>query len=298
MKKVSSWFFLLMFFLIKTQNTYACSIKAPSLIIWNNEKGNSRLNNNIEFKNCSKDISDKVINLIKDYSGRVSRNTIIAETKLKNFTLKNDFVVQSLDDFLNHKLKLSRDWRIIDAKLNNKSTGIITKTHLESIDVDCYTCNNLGEKTIKVNIHDSNNKHKESYWIRAKLAMKTKVLVLEKNLNSSRNGLNPSLFKESSIYTTRPESLFQDKTSLIFYRINRPLKKGHFLGNNDLSPIDLVKIGRPVNISLKRKGLILEGTAIPSRSARLGDVIQLKNSRTQKNIIGKIVGFNKAEVNL
>lgn len=275
-----------------------CFIKAPSLIIWNKDTSSTKPSNALVFENCTEKFEEKVVSLINDYSGTVSKRVLVTEIKTKNFTLSNDFKVQTLADFINEQINLPEDWKLINPRPTGGTKGLIVKNKKESISVECSLCQNTGEKTIKLELVDAVNNRYQNFWITAEVAVKTQALVSETNLKVDNSPLSPGQFTLKTLYSSKPERFFLSKDKIVFYKVNKPINKGEMLNYSDLSPVNLVQMGRPVSVVLKNNALVLEGSAIASQSGKLGERIRLKNTRTNKVIIGKIIDFNKAEVEL
>lgn len=275
-----------------------CIINAPRVIIWNKDYPTAKPSSALSFEGCNESFKDKVSNLINDFSGEVNNRVISTETGEKNFALISNFKVITLIDFLNQNINLPSDWKLINPKATAGSKGLITKNKNESFSVQCSLCQNTGEKTIKIEVVDAIKNRYRNHWVNAEVAVKTQALVSEENLKVDNTPLSPNQFTLKTLYSSKPERFFLSKDKVVFYKINKPINKGQMLSYSDLSPVDLVKVGRPVSVVLKNQSLTLEGSAIASQSGKLGERIRLKNNRTNKVIIGKIIDFNKAEVEL
>ncbi|MCR9204095.1 MAG: flagellar basal body P-ring formation chaperone FlgA [Halobacteriovoraceae bacterium] len=275
-----------------------CLIKAPKLIVWNKTHTPTKPSSALTFENCSSKFEEKAISVINDFSGTVSSRILATETNNKNFKLSNEFKIQTLADFLNENIRLPKEWKLINAKPTAGTKGLLIKNTNESLSVECALCQNTGEKTIKLELANAVNNRYKNFWIKAEVAVKTQALVSEANLKVDNSPLSPRQFKLKTLYSSKPEKFFLSKDKIVFYKVNKPINKGEMLIYSDLTPVNLVQMGRPVSVILKSKALQLEGSAIATQSGKLGERIRLKNKRTNKVIIGKIIGFNKAEVEL
>lgn len=295
MRLILTSFFIL---ILAVGNAKACLIKAPRLIIWNKAHTPTKPSSALTFENCSSKFEEKAISVINDFSGTVSSRILATETSNNNFKLSNEFKIQTLGEFLNENIRLPKEWKLINAKPTAGTKGLLVKNNKESLSVECALCQNTGEKTIKLGLTNAVNNRYINFWVKAKVAVKTQALVSETNLKVDNSPLSPRQFKLKTLYSSKPEKFFLSKDKIIFYKVNKPINKGEMLVYSDLTPVNLVQMGRPVSVVLKSKDLQLEGSAVATQSGKLGERIRLKNKRTNKVIIGKIIGFNKAEVEL
>lgn len=276
----------------------ACKVKGPQEVIFNSEDGNSRPSTALSFSKCTNDQEGLLKSFINDFSGTLNNRILSLEDGLKNVHLENSIKITTLSEFLNERIKLPKDWRIIRPQFTGKHSSIITKEINQSINVECSLCQNTGTKTVKIELVDSINNRYQNTWINAEVAVKTQALFAKENLQVNNTPLTPSIFKLETLYSSKPEQFFLNKDKVIFYKLNKPIAKGEKLNYSDLTPVDLVRMGQPVSVILKNNSLRLESTATANQSGKLGQSIRLKNSRTNKVIIGKIIDFNKVEVEL
>lgn len=65
----------------------------------------------------------------------------------------------------------------------------------------------------------------------------------------------------------------------------------------DILAVNLINYGTPVKALYKINGLTLEKNFMPTRSARLNETVEL-NGAQNKKLYGKVVDFNKVEIEL
>jgi flagella basal body P-ring formation protein FlgA len=283
--------------LIFTSSTMACDISGPKLILWDKNKMRSLPMSSFSFKDCSKKAIKKIESFTSDFEGTLTSRIIQIEAGVKVNVL-NAIQISTLESFLNDRVEKNKDWRFIKTGFvgTNSATFIIKEN--QSINVNCSLCKNTGNKNIKIELRDPISGEYKALWAKADLAAKTKALVCLENLNVNNQPLSPRQFKETVTYSTRPDQFFTSESQTIFYKLNKPKVKGEPIRFQDLTPVNLVKMGNPVTVILRNESLFLEGTAIPGQSGKLGERIRLKNTRTQKTIVGKVIDFNKVEVEL
>lgn len=279
-------------------NIYACKITAPKSLIITHDIESYELNSAFKYKNCNNEQIKSFNILLTDYTGTLNQRTLNAELSNRRIKLSNSFNITSLDTALNDHILLPKKWKIIDPKLVGQSIRFLTLSTLEHLQIRCNNCTNTGTKNIKFDIINPTANTKSTYWITGNLAVEVTALVTKNNIPISNQALKRNNFELKKIYSPKPETFFTLKNKLPYYKANRPLHSGQIVHFNDISPINLITIGTPVQVKLHANGFKLQSIGIPTRSGHLGQIIQLKNPKTHKIIIGKITNFNEVEVKL
>ena len=94
-----------------------------------------------------------------------------------------------------------------------------------------------------------------------------------------------------------PDNVLTTLDNINFYKTNKTIVQNAVVSNMDLQAVNLINFGTPVNVTLKNDNIALQRTAMPLRSARFGETIELKGPNN-KNIAGKVVDFNKVVIEL
>ncbi|MCF8057995.1 MAG: flagellar basal body P-ring formation chaperone FlgA [Bacteriovoracaceae bacterium] len=288
---------ILVFINLFLSSSMACEVRGPKLILWDKSKTGSRPAAALSFKNCNDKDIEKIQSFTSDFEGTLSSRIFQSETGIK-VSMTNIIKIDSLESFLNDRVDKNREWRFINTSLVGTNESIVTVNEGQSINVDCSLCKNTGEKNVKIELRDPIKGSYKAFWSKGDLAAKTTALVCLDNLNVNNQPLSPRFFREKITYSTRPDQFFTSAPQTVFYKLNKAKVKGEAIHFQDLTPVNLVKMGNPVTVILRNESLSLEGSAIPGQSGRLGERIRLKNVRTQKTIIGKVIDFNKVEVEL
>ncbi len=288
--------YFIVLFTFYSLSVNACLIDGPQRIIKTSNATSSDLKNLITFKKCKSDQVDHALSFINDLSGKITPRVL--KTEFSEIKLNKSITITKLDEILNQNTALPKDWRLVEARLAHGQKRAFSVSGEESLSFECLHCENTGKKNLKAIITNSITNNIRAVWFNATLAVKSKSLIATRNLSLNNQSLNPSDFKIITTYSENPSQLFTKRDQLLFYKLNKGKSKGEAITFNDITPINLVSVGRPVTILLNTKGLTLEGKATPHQSGKLGQVIRLKNNRTNKTIIGKVVDFNKVEVQL
>lgn len=276
-------------------SSLACEITGPKLII--KEDGKSSPLHLFELLKCTDKQKTQFTTFLSDFQGTLNKRVLTAELGL-GFKKKSTTEIQTLSSFFNSRINKDNSWKFVESSFSGTNIPFVAISENQSLSVLCNNCNNTGNKNIKIEIRDPIAARVRSSWSNTKLAARTKALYTTENVPVNNKALLPHQFEERVVYDIRPEQFFTDKEQLVFYKTNRAKSKGEAVRFQDLTPVNLVKMGHPATIILKNNSLTLETIAIPSQSGKLGQRIRLKNPRTKKVIIGKVVNFNKVEVEL
>lgn len=284
------------FLLLLALPSIACEVSGPKLLIVDKDKGAFPFHA-FNYKKCSEKAVKALENFLSDFEGHLNQRTLQAETRV-SFTKVSNTEVASLNTLLNERVTKDKSWRFVKSELTGTNTNYIAINESESMTVRCSNCSNTGLKNIKIEVRDPINSRFKAHWMTTQLAARTTALFPKDSLPVNNRALLPSQFEARTVYEVRPEQFFTDKSKLVFYKTNKPKSKGEAIRFQDLTPVNLVNMGQPVKVILKNNNLTLETSAIPSQSGKLGQRIRLKNPRTKKVIIGKVIHFNKVEVEL
>lgn len=282
---------------IFSNTSLACEVTGPKLIVFSKEKHLSNPSDSFEISKCNEKNEKALKRFLNDFEGTLNQRSIFAETGLK-VRLNNQTQIIEINSLLNERLKKEKEWRFTSGVFTGHTNGLLTVKETQSLNVSCNQCTHTGNKNIKVEIVDGLNSRYQNHWVQAELAAKTTALFPKRSIPVNNQALTPGDFETKTIYHSRPEQFFTEAKQLVFYKVNKPKSNGEPIQFQDLTPVNLVKMGQPATVILKNNGLRLETIAIPSQSGKLGQQVRLKNTRTQKTIIGKVINFNKVEVEL
>lgn len=255
----------------------------------------------VKDSTCSPEISNKLAMLVTNSEGVVGSDFLKTE-------LQKDF--PDLDiSFTNKKLSLmDLNSTLKDQLLPNSNlffsqarslNGVSTLglTEGEQINAVCDSCQNFGEKSIKVNISNVVSNTTKTLWFVSKVMAKVKVVKAKRNISFQQKTLNANDFYFEEVMTASPENALTTLENIEFYKSNKTIVQNAVVSNLDLQAVNLVNYGTPVSITLVSKNISLQKTAMPLRSARFGEMIELKGPNN-KNIAGKVVDFNKVVIEI
>ncbi len=204
-----------------------------------------------------------------------------------------------LDVFLKDRLFPGKKWFFKEVKILGNSQGYFPLDKDESLHVaECSHCHRPGSKTIKVKIANELKGSVRQEWIKGRILVETEALVSKKNLMPHSSPLENGQFETKTVFSEWPEQFFTHRENLKFHKLNKPKRVGDILKSGDLTPIRLVFPGRLAKITLSSGGIKLLSKAMPMQTGRWGENIRLRNMRTKKIIMGRVVDFDKVVVEL
>ncbi|PIK14227.1 flagella basal body P-ring formation protein FlgA [Halobacteriovorax sp. JY17] len=254
----------------------------------------------IKKSTCDGSTDNEFIRFLIDTKGNTSGKQIsrvFSSLVNKPVVIKPDRIsIYKLEDYLTERLSFSKNWFIREIQIPTNLPAI-TLDAKENLSIDCPTCSYPGNKSIRIVINDSLKGINKYHMLTAKLQIKAKALVPRGILKLDNQPLTKQMFKEEEVYTTDPSTLFTNIKTLGFYKVNKSVNSRAIL-INDLVSVSLVKAGVPASIILDNGVINLKSTATPLRSAKFGETVQLRSSRNNKIIVGKVIDYNKVSIEL
>lgn len=293
---------LTLFFASSIGYTKECSITSFDKIYYIPTNGAKSHNSLIKESDCPTTIQSAFISKIYQSSGLLTTKVLNYDKRFKKsgFTVHlvpNRIRVSNLKESLKEKFNLGNLWSFSKLRFVNKKTTLALMSE-DSLSFGCEFCHTTGEKNISLTVYNPIKNYTKTHWASATVLVATKVLIPNRPISPSEPQLTPSDFKLKYLSVTRPEKYFTNIEQLVFYKVNKPISPNEGLLYNDLVPVNLVSAGTLTKIILRNKTLQVEGTAIPSQSGKFGEVIKLRNPKTNRMITGKVVDFNKVMVDL
>lgn len=292
--------FLVAIFTHDLMGETTCSIESGSKIYYIDNLKDVQSNDLINSSTCPEPVLTKFKNLILDFSDEFRSDYIrnVYKKEFLPYTLSivpEKIKISPLDDLINKRFFEDRKKQFINLKFLGNAKTIILENN-EKIDFECSNCESNGNKNIEVTIKSEGLGNPKKLWLYGTVTEKATVLEAASHLNAFAN--TTGQFTREQRYVEKPEIYFQDLKQLQFYRLNKPMRKGHLLTKNDLTPINVVKSGSPTKVIIKNNTLTLTMMAIPLGSASLGESVTLRNTKTNKKIVGKAIDFDKVIVEL
>lgn len=251
----------------------------------------------IRFEHCKEAEIERTLSFIKDYRGLLTNKQINLEGGLEKIYLTDTFKITHLNDFLKKHLKTDSSFTVEKSKFVMDRKNTFSLGRFNDVFVQCDQCSTMGKKTAKVTAINTKGE-KNSYWVKFHITSRIKTLVPLSTINVNNQTLSARQFQWRFISTTNPEKYYTDLKAIKFHKANQVLKRNAPLLKRSLSPARLVKVGQPAIVRMNSGTLRLKSKALPTTSGKLGDTISLRNTRTKRTLIGKVIGKNLVEVEL
>lgn len=255
----------------------------------------------IKNSNCDLPTKREFVKFLTTTKGVVSSKQLTRMFKSmanKEITLQpSKIAIYKLEDFLTERIAFSKSWFVKDLKSAKRNAALVLNTN-ETLLVDCPTCNFPGNKSIRIIVQDPIKNTNKFQMLNAKVLIKTIALVPRGIIQVDNLPLSSKMFKKQEVFVDNPAHIFMNEKALVFYKANKPLTGEKALLLSDLVSVSIVKAGTPTSIQLSHDGISLSSTAIPLRSGKYGDIIQLRSTRSKKIIIGKVIDYNKVAIEL
>lgn len=300
MKKLLT--FLLFILAFTTFANEVCHLKTFAHIYHGGKVDQVALQDFIQETTCPSEVQKKFKEIAFTFKG-----TLYADYLIKNFSedLANFDVelepskmeVLSVEELLKKHIELPVSWGWSEIRILNQ-TQLLLLGAQEKLSIKCGNCQNSGSKNIEINITNSVTGATRKEWINATVVIRTKALVAKNSLAVNNQALSPNDFEIKTVESIRPERFFTDSENLPFYKLNKPIAQGTALENTDITPINLVTTTQPVQVIIKSNDMLLSGMAQALRPGKMGEMIQLRNTTSQKTILGKVIDFNKVLIEL
>jgi len=277
---------VLLFIIFHFSFTLACEFNPHShLYIFNENQLKSYIKKSTQ--ECTKKETEKLFELLIQTTGTISKNHL----KRFNINLHQKHIkLYNALDVIQDVYSSNEDLRVVDIQFSLMPDNIYSE---ESVSFTASSVSDQGDHSVRLKSKNS------TYWANISVAKKIEVYFAKNNIKAYSQKLHENQFTKKIIYTK--ESLSNHLTDLKkihFYKANKNIKKGENLRKNMLSPLKLVKYGKVINLKFNNNILNIKTKAKATQSGSLGDIITLKNIKTNKTITGRITNFNEVEIDI
>lgn len=291
----------LLFLLSTSAFASECSIELFSKVYRLDQNQSLQAKDIIRSSTCSEIVAGRISSLVSNSQGTVGTDFLVRE-------LEKDFPEEHIN-FTNKKMSLLdlnstiRDQLLPGTNLyfnqsrslnNISSLGLIEGETLQAV---CDACQSFGEKNIKINVINVANNSSRTLWFASKIMAKLKVVKAKRSISFQQKSLVADDFYIDEVLTMTPDNALTTLDNIHFYKANRTLLQGSIVNNMDLQAVNLINFGTPATVQLKSNNISLQKTAMPVRSARFGDIVELRGPNN-KMIAGKVIDYNKVVIEL
>lgn len=250
----------------------------------------------IKSSDCPKSTLKKFTQIIFDLNGTIDEQKLNAnfqEELSQNYVSlePKKIEITPLSKFLRKNIKVSNQKILFDGIRDlSQSMGF---GYDENIIVSCNDCTTPGEKNISVRTRGEN-----PIWFSAIIKFNIKAIMADENISASFDSLKSKRIKLKEEYVSHPEKYIRDPKQLAYFKANKAILKGSLIKKSDLTKMNLVEMGRPVNILLEGRGFRIIGQGMPLNNGSLSETIKIRNIKTNKIVVGEVYDFNKVKVRL
>lgn len=287
--------FLIFLTLFGSFSIIACSIKIPSVIV----KDPQITPVDLQFiHNCDASYVEKLRNFVCSNTGTFTAEAISRYTEIpvKNIELDHELEVYNINDYLNLQYRIGQNKSFMGSSFIGPHKYLaLSKKH--DLRVVCENCDkSLGEKNIK--LVRNNQRDDQNIWLKTTLAFEVEAFFPTKIMHPTSDVLSQTTFVKKATHTTHPQTLVTDINRIKFLQLRRVLDPNKPLNKSDFIQQNLIIAGRHAQVIFKSDGINLSLKAIPLSYGKFGDSIRLKNPKSNKIIIGKVIDFNTVLVEL
>ncbi len=270
---------------ISFANDSACQIKFFQKTFFIGEKIQITPNDLIESSSCPNDLQKKAVDIVLNSQGPLKPNYLREALGFPSLEiLPEQFDLISMESLVN--LPPNWLWENLKTLTGQKIF------HGNSISINCPSCTTVGKKAIEIKIDNS------TFWANGDLMVSSNILVANSIIPSTKEPLSETDFTILRKAVLDPQDYFTSIEEIKYYKLNSDLPKGIPLKKSNLRKIDLIKPGAPVSLRLMNGGISIKGTGIPLSSGKLGELVKIKNQKTNTILYGKVVGENMVSVDL
>jgi flagella basal body P-ring formation protein FlgA len=300
MKLIGLIIFTLLIASLLVTEIKACEIILHSQIIYESPSDLLKKPESLfkEIKNCPEKLALEVANFLIESEGEIHQN-VLQEHLLQRFNISTQITPTnlnaiSLTTLLTKKLDNSQEFLLENIILNSHNK-ILTLNESETLNIKCDECLKPGHQ--KLILFINKREGLEKFWIDLEISKKVLALKSISNINYN-SAYSEQLFEKVWINTKTPEKYTFNFSDLSFQKTVRTIEKGTLITADMWRAVNLVQAGSTVNIIFQSTNLSVSSKALAKQSGKFGDVIQLINITTKKNINGTIIGKDQVKVEL
>lgn len=286
--------------LLFTLSSFTCEIFTSHKIFYSSNSKSLSPSDFITKTNCSKEISDKFFNIIKNSNGNVPTTRIQKflkqSFKTKVNILPKKILIQKIEEHLKEVLELPTRFVVNKVSLLKNKNSIFIEDD-QYISFSCSTCLKNGDHNIKATIKSSSNDNTRTKWIKVTIMEKVEALISKFSI-SPHQKLSKEMFHKKIILTVSPANIVTNFKSLKFFKSGQSIEKGQHLSKHMLLPQIVINAGNPIRLKLITKNISLRGEGMAMQSGKFGDTIRIKRNNSNKIFTGIVIDYNKAIIEL
>ena len=299
----------------KSQGTASCYIQtAPRILLLKAATQMQQVGELIKHSNCSGEKIWAFFSTIQNIAGKISSshlNRLLREEgRAGSIQLRPDSIeVFPLANIVARQVVLGEGLSVHHIK----AVGGVYAVGVDGwsqVQLTCHACNSVGIKNLSVLLVDSVNGYRKNLWATMRVTRFGRVVVAARDIHPAAaksladevkwaaldlSGL--SSFSNFSDFTDQNHYI-QSMDDLRYFKVNKFIQRGTPLKHSDLLPLNLVESGRLAQVVMKGNGLRLKTQAIARQAGKHGEFITLYNPQSKQQVRGRVVDFNRVEVEI
>lgn len=280
-------------------NLYAesCSVELYSKILKTDKEFTLAPKELIKHSECSQKTNALIIEAVGKTIGEIQVSSIekmFLDDQI-HITPRRIFITE-LNNFLREQLTADTNLYFFNSKTIGERRAIGLNEN-EIIRAICESCFSVGDRNIKIEIQNPIDNKISTLWVNSKIFAKLKVYRAKNSINFQTHQLNAEHFIQDEIYTVQPDFILTSLDNIRFFKPNKNIMAGAIVNSTDIMPVPVIQYGIPARVTLKTSNLSLTKMAVPTRSAQLGETVELRIDQN-KTIMGKAIDFNQVVIEL
>lgn len=304
--KFNSHIFVLFFLISSGLN--ACEIQlSPILLFMSKTMTPYDWQPLMKNSNCSPEITQNIFEKLKESEGKISTQQLVSDYNTKVTITPSILEVVNLETLL--RMKTHSFFKKISIT-GTLSSRLILLDKWDEITLQCQNCednnwNNskfgkLGqrESTLLWQLQLTNNNQIKNLLLTTELINVKKVLKAKSPIEIG-SSINQDLLEISYVADDLSQKYFHDNLStLTNFELIKSMVPGDVLTLSHLKTKRLVQLGKNISAIIKKNGIELTLPAQALQSGGLGETIQIKNLKNNKQLSAEIIGQSKVLITL
>ena len=257
-----------------------------------------KISDQIDYKvikrtDCPKPVINKLLTNLSNIEGKLPSRIFEEQLRIRDFKIIPKVIhISTIENLVNENIELrpEKTLKKIESLTNLNQIQSDTELLFSVQCKECYT--KIGKANIKVQLDNKN------FWFTGSVSLKKAVWIAKKPINSFSTELSPNMFEQKVVYLDKDIETFQDVNNIKFYKTTKSLKAGDVVTSSHLAQRKLVKAFSKVRLKVVGSTLELSTTAKAQGSGFLDEFIEVKNIKSNKKFLAKIIDFNTVEIEL
>jgi flagella basal body P-ring formation protein FlgA len=282
---------------------HSCEVSLPSNLIFFQKENllkDDQLNR--YFNQCDELQKKHLLQTLISFQGEIDLTKIqrylepsVDLDKINFASTTLEFI--SIKDFLEKKLKLNADLKILQLNIVGSMGFIALDIPREDLLIDCVNCLKAGPFNVKMEKIDKENSNGSlrNYLFTGIMGQKVTILQAKVPLTSQQELHIDTHFNQVIQYAENSRQYFQDIENIAHYRPNSNIAAGVDITTTMMVPIPLVSNNTPISIEIISNNVKVITEGISRGSGAINDEISAVLSN-KKIIRGTIFSKNKIKM--